>query len=402
MAEIQTLPALDRNHPLFDWDDHQTSYNALVSGGQCAEFQKETWNAIVDALHDALTSAGLEWDSHYATYEGAHITDRYGALSAAAFNATRANIGVLFGIGWGWAVDPTFRGYVGRTDFKGLASGDADDIYPEYFFEITRGLNLFLEVLRGTADMAYGAHQHDISVPWESDLLVRRSAPMAFADSSESDVHGGAVARPSAPLAYSDGAFSDYAANLRKCLSGVLGDFRYRSRSQHSATAFARIVSVLRYTGHLAKSDVSAAMDMFNALYLESRFGSFSIEQGGGVSLPSVPVSWSGISTATQSGEIATPEAKPIQGTYRAKTAHNAAILPREPIGVGGGDLSVTGHIAVPDKLFPCYIGASAQSNSAANVVIDSAWYPPVWVDDTLWIRQTHIATQNGDTLEVN
>lgn len=390
MAEIQTLPALDRNHPLFNWDDHQTSYNALVSGGQCAEFQKETWNAIVDALHDALTSAGLEWDSHYATYEGAHITDRYGALSAAAFNATRANIGVLFGIGWGWAVDPTFRGYVGRKDFRGVASGNPDDVYPEYILELTRGLNLFLEVLRGTADMAYGAHQHDISVPWESDLLVRRSAPLAFADSSESDVHGGAVARPSAPLAVSDQIFSEYSANLRKCLAKALGDFRYRSKSQHSATAFARIVSVLRYTGHLARSDVSAAMDMFSALYLESRYGSASIEQCGGVALPSVPASWSGISNATQSGTLAMPEAEPMKSTYRAKTAYNAAILPREPIGVGGGDLSVTGHIAVPDKLFPRYIGANAKVESASSVVIDSAWYPPVWVDDTLWIRQIH------------
>lgn len=392
---LEKLPALDSNHPLFDWNDHAASRAALVSGGQCAAFQRATWNAIVDALGDALTEAGLAWDSKYTTFEEAHITVKYGALSAAIFNSVRANINVLFGIGWGWAVDPSFRGYIGRENFRGVASGNPDDVYPEYIIEITRGLNLLLEVLRGTADIAYGAHQHDISVPWESNMLVRRSAPMAFADSSESDVHGGAVARPSAPLAVSDQAFSDYAANLRKCLSGVLGDFRYRSRSTHSATAFARIVSVLRYTGHLAKSDVSAAMDMFNALYLESRFGSFSIEQGGGVALPSVPVSWSGISTATQSGEIATPEAKPIQGTYRAKTAHNAAILPREPIGVGGGDLSVTGHIAVPDKLFPCYIGASAKANSAANVVIDSAWYPPVWIDGGLYIRQSHNVTQN-------
>lgn len=395
MAEIQTLPALDSNYPLFNWDDHQTSYNALVSGGKCASFQKETWNAIVDALHDALTAAGLEWDSRYATFDEAHITERYGALSAAAFNATRANIGVLFGIGWGWAVDPEFRGYVGRMDFKGLASGDADDIYPEYFFEITRGLNLFLEVLRGTADMAYGAHQHDISVPWESDLLVRRSAPLAFSDSSESDAHGGAVARPSAPLAVSDQVFSDYAANLRKNLAKVLGDCRYRANSKHSARAFARLAAVMKYTGQIAKSNVSAAMDMFNALYLESRFGSVSTEQGGGVSLPSVPVAWSGISTATQSGAMANPEAEPMQGTQQAKTAHNAAILPREPIRIGGGDLSVTGHIAVPDKLFPCYIGASEQSNSAASVVIDSAWYPPVWIDGGLYIRQSHNVTQN-------
>ena len=61
--EIQTLPLLDSDHSLFLWDDHATSRAALVSGGQCAEFRKETWNAIVDALGDALTAAGLTWDS---------------------------------------------------------------------------------------------------------------------------------------------------------------------------------------------------------------------------------------------------------------------------------------------------------------------------------------------------
>lgn len=392
---LEKFPALDSNHPLFDWDDHAESRAALISGGQCAAFRKETWNAIVDALGDALTAAGLTWDSKYTTFDGAHITEAYGALSAAMFNSVRTNLDMLFNIGWGWAVDSSFRGYVGRKNFRGVASGNPDDVYPEYILELTRGLNLFLEVLRGTADMAEGAYQHDVEALFVSNLLARRSAPLAYSDNSESNVRGGAVARPSAPLAMSDQLFSEYSANLRKCLAKVLGNFRYHAKSKHDATASAKLAAVLNYAGHLAKSDVSAAMGVFNALYLKSCFGSVSIEQGGGVALPSVHMDWRGVSRATQSGEIATPKAEPIQSTYQAETAHNAAILPREPIGVRGGDLSATEHFAVPDKLFPFYMSETAQSESAVIAVIDSAWYPPVWVDGGLYIRQSHNVTQN-------
>lgn len=392
---LEKFPALDSNHPLFDWDDHVQSRAALVSGGQCAEFHKETWNAIVDALGDALTAAGLTWDSKYTTFDGAHITEAYGALSAAMFNSVRTNLDMLFGIGWGWSVDPTFRGYVGRKDFRGVTSGNPDDVYPEYILELTRGLNLFLEVLRGTADMAEGAYQHDVEAPFVSNLLARRSALLSFSDPSESIVRGGAVARPSAPIAVSGQVFSSYSAFAKKCLAKVLGDFWHRVMSSNDATALARIAAVLRYTGHLAKSDHVAAMDVANALYCAATGFAESVVQGGAVALPSVTMDWRGVSRATQSGEIATPKAAPIQSADQVKTAHNAAILTRDPVGVTGGDLSATEHFAVPDKLFPFYMSETAQSESAVNAVIDSAWYPPVWVDGGLYIRQSHNVTQN-------
>lgn len=511
------LPAIDSSFLLFSWDVglNQLSRDALVSGGQCAYFRKETWNDIVDTLGDAMSDAHLSWDSKYTTFDGAHITEVYGGLSAAAFNSVRLNADVLFDIGWGWAADPAFRGYVGRKDFKGVASGKPDDVYPEYILELARGVNLLVEVLRGTADMAEGAYGGIASSNFIPYLFPAKSVPMSFADPAESNAFGGGVSLPSAPfqfyipsestligaavslpakLLYSTendsgtgdwaipttckvriftfytpstsnnwviaqnpkaavirsrshmavtknisaidvyntvrmfsqfdtkssyfgetfaataisrqsqyGSVSFHDTTAKRCPAARLGYVRIGAISSSISEPIARLAAILTYAGYHAQSASVSASFAGKVAPAASISRVVSDLSGSSVSLPSAPLVGTESSIATEHGFMACPESKPMQSADQGKTAHNAVILPCKSASVEVGDLlSASEHFAVTDKPLSCHADVSVQSSTDTNVVIDSAWYPPVWVDDTLWIRQTHIATPNGDTLEVN
>ena len=151
---LQTIPVLAQDYPVFDWSQYQSSRDALVKDHPVADFTKETWNAIVDTLSDALADAGLEWDAKYTTADGAKVTKAYGALTATMFNSVRHNIDHPASIGWGWANNTAFRGYVGRENFRGHGQyGAACDLfYPEYIIELVRKLNLLIEIMRDTAN----------------------------------------------------------------------------------------------------------------------------------------------------------------------------------------------------------------------------------------------------------
>lgn len=152
---LQNIPVLPSTYTFFDWSDWPNSYSALVSEGLTTEFEKECWNAIVTKLADALSEGGLSWDSTYTTAENALITEEYGDLYAAAFNSICHNIDTLTPFSFRWAWDADFRGYIGRQIIRGVdAYGDegADDVYPEYFKELVRRLNLLIEVLRCSGD----------------------------------------------------------------------------------------------------------------------------------------------------------------------------------------------------------------------------------------------------------
>lgn len=55
------------------------------------------------------------------------------------------------------------------------------------------------------------------------------------------------------------------------------------------------------------------------------------------------------------------------------------------------------------DSTAACLAGAVTRSASPIRAALDSAWYPPVWVGDGLWIRQAYAVKQNDDgSLEVS
>ena len=178
---LQNIPVLSSDYPLFDWADYQSCRNALIPDGQTAEFKKETWNAIIDTLADALAAAGIVWDSKYTTADGAKITKEYGDLTASAFNSIRYNIDKPLPIGWAWAWNPDFRGYIGREDFRGCDEyGESGDyVYAEYIIELVRKLNLLIEVMRGTKDRSMSFPGEEIPTDYAAELNTGHSDHMA-------------------------------------------------------------------------------------------------------------------------------------------------------------------------------------------------------------------------------
>lgn len=165
---LTTIPILPEDYPLFSWDDWPESRAALVSGTPTKYFAKETWNAIVDAINDALGIAGVDWydprlDDNWDPYtvDDSKILRPYGQLTAEAFNTVCNNVDIGAPACWAWARDKDFPGYVGRTRFKGttvtydedgaiLKMKYGDKVYAEYILELVRRVNLMLGLMRGT------------------------------------------------------------------------------------------------------------------------------------------------------------------------------------------------------------------------------------------------------------
>lgn len=222
--DIETLPILPSDYPLFDWSRFQSSYDALYEGGEVAAFKKEAWNAIVDSLDSLLDEVGIEWDDQYAGLFLTKVTAEYGAFFAEQFNSVVKNIENIFPSSWRWAFDESFRGYIGRKVFKGdLKYGDgADLLYPEYIKELVRRFNVSIEVLRGTQPMRYFVlQQYSYS---------NRFAPI--------------IPQPSFPVIGSSLSFSDSVSNSDSMAAkstsykGILRSRYFLSaRSSHSMVA---------------------------------------------------------------------------------------------------------------------------------------------------------------------
>lgn len=402
---LDSLPLLPESSQPFSWDDYPESRAALVPGGQCIAFSSKTWLEIVNFVNSmrlyyysaevgGYFDAHTVWDNTYTTYDGAIMGARE-PLSAAMFNSVRHNIEMFFKIGWGWAVDPDFRGYVGRKDFKGIASGNADLVYSEYILELVRGANLLHEVLRGTADMAEGMAQYNIPAPFVGDMCVRKSAPVKYWGSSMCDVQGSGISLPSVVVCASKKSDSVHVVHLRKTPSMPLVGNHIRAKSTHDASAFPAVSAALHYCSDPLQSLSNGWMDVADAVNLNIRFESATIEDGGGVALPSVPIVSESIGASAHDAMIAVCESAPICGTGIAGSVGHGAMVAREAIGVEASESSSTKDFAAYVKTIPKYGGTAERVFSKHDAVIDSAWYPPVWVDGGLWIRQSHSVTQN-------
>jgi len=165
---LTEIPILPEDYPLFSWEDWPESRAALVSGTPTEYFSKETWNAIVDAINDALGIAGIDWydprrtdEWEPYTVDDSKILRPYGQLTAADFNTVCNNVDIGAPASWAWAMDENFPGYIGRKRFKGTTITYDEDgaitkmkygdkVYASYILELVRRVNLMLGLMRGT------------------------------------------------------------------------------------------------------------------------------------------------------------------------------------------------------------------------------------------------------------
>lgn len=156
VPSLQTVPVLPSDYPLFSWDDWPGSRAALVSGGLTKNFEKACWNAIIDALAQALEAAGLAFYNNGGTLTPEDLkmlSGKYGQLTAVKMNTTLDAFDDVVPLPWRWAFDLDFRGYIGQSRFHGRTTGGKEKthtVYPEYILELVRRLNMILEFMRGT------------------------------------------------------------------------------------------------------------------------------------------------------------------------------------------------------------------------------------------------------------
>lgn len=146
---INKLPCLSPAYPLFDWKTWPDSEAALVQGGSTRKFQISCWNAIVIELENAIIASGGTWNTLYTTASEAKM-DKDGRLFADKFNSLTKNIDEIVPLGWQWAVNPNFRGYIERQYFRGASDDpkNPDKLYPEYIKELVRRMNLVIEIMK--------------------------------------------------------------------------------------------------------------------------------------------------------------------------------------------------------------------------------------------------------------
>ena len=201
---IETLPLLSSDWRLWDWsqsngnssvEQMEAAYNALVNQGLCSDFSRLVWNDLVDATAEAISAAGLTWDSTYGNVASCKINESMGMLTASAFNAVAKNIHNFGFVSWKWAKSSSSPGYVGRNEFRGYSAykEKSDFIYGWHIIELAAKLNRMLEVLKNEADFSEFQKTMQSLSYQNTNVVAVATAAMNFADASCSII--------SAPLA---------------------------------------------------------------------------------------------------------------------------------------------------------------------------------------------------------
>lgn len=181
---LETIPVLPVDYPLFDWADWPESRAALQPGVATSRFQKDAWNAIVNALGDALELAGVDAGLKFPL-DNSLMTAPYSRFDSVYFNGVSLYIEKFTPFSWPWAVDPSFRGYIGSKRFSGttieydetgafIRIRQGNEVYPEYILELARRVNLLLELMRGTADTVESTVSHPAQLLIQSKGAVSR------------------------------------------------------------------------------------------------------------------------------------------------------------------------------------------------------------------------------------
>lgn len=393
---LNTIPVLPEDHPPFNWSEYQSSRDALVKGTPTKQFAKEAWNAIVDDLAAALSAAGIAWDSTYTTAEGARITTSPGKLSSDAFNSVRLNIDRPAPLGWQWAWNENFRGYLGREEFRGVSThGKArDKVYPEYIIELARKLNLLLEIMRGTALLADAEATYVASVIVQAEALSQPSLPAEAQHISSVHTSIEGTSAPGAPAevqrrsgtrisvdADADIAAPGYAYHNVPLLLRAEGNVREALPMEPNPQLIGTQIH--------AEMESTKCIETSAELITGSR-SDVEVEQ-----LPPLHIEVGAVSHTCYGAEVEQFEALPAEARILFSSLAKAELVQKEPLPMAARALSGTKVTVDMAQAKPIDAEAVRLISTLTYCKVESAWYPPVWVDGGLWIRQSHSVTQN-------
>lgn len=404
------IPVLDSDYPLFDWGDWPGSYSALVSGGQTSEFEKECWNAIVNTLGDALSEGGISWDTKYETLTNSLITEEYGDLYANVFNGVRYNIDRPAPLGWAWANDPSFRGYIGREDFRGVdqyGENGADEVYQTYILELVRRMNLLIEIMRADGHAllasAKGISRAINNAPEARIGFAMNTSAMEISASNyyNEGIYRGIGGRivpvyRSSSTRYLFDAYSKRVGRVRPV------NKPFRSAEEGLINAGIRAVASIKSSKTTTKSSTATILRGIPR-YFSTRTS--IIRTNGvvaGTNGVSAPIYGSGKAMTNQNGAANSTESLPMQARGRSQSDPSVTLDKgvRSQVSANGmskSDVSIS--INQTKGADTVYHSISKFSNIA---LLGTAWYPPEWqADGSLLIRQSHEVTLTDGILEV-
>lgn len=423
---LQNIPVLDENYPIFDWSEHQESKNALVPNNLVAEFTKETWNEIVDTLNNALLEAGLYWDSQYTTASGAKIYEPYGALSANMFNSVRHNIDRPASIGWAWANNANFRGFVGREDFRGYRDygKNCDFFYPEYLLELVRKLNLLIGIMKDSANLTSFAFENGLKTDISSYLVEKKSAPITIDGLSKSMFFNGIVGLLSFPIVINYNSKANIDADIRKPVGSLIQykenvesnsfsdlrknrlvgmGFQYKSNSVCDSFMIPRPFERFTKYSELIHSGLSANMVFWTSIYMRSYRASNSISVANPFYLRPIPSSFFEEIKTIFNANIQPVLSYSMGGSSEKSSAKTESVLfDAEPYRMTIADGASSNSNSSVRRVQPKNAEGFYISESPTSVELESAWYAPIWVDDKLYVQQTINNRHSGEILYID
>lgn len=395
---LNQIPVLPESYPLFDWADYQSSRDALVKGTPTKQFAVAAWNALVDDLEGALSGAGIAWDETYTTADGAKIQTVPGKLSSDAFNSVRLNIDRPAPLGWQWALNENFRGYVGREEMQGVAThGKARDrVFPEYIIELARKLNVLIEIMRGTAMLSDAEISQPSRLNIQPEVLSKQSAPVNVEQRSAIHTEIQGTSAPGAIVDESD--CKSYTTIQPKAEAGIAQSTgaTIKNPSLIQANGNARYSRPLG-TAHVISGTIATAEMEHNrcvdssAEWLAASRTDFFADKAQTKPVSGEAYSKSRVDAETKSVEALAAETQRIMHSRTVLEMDQSEPIPAESRAIAQSAIS---SMAVPTRAADT--GAVAYTaNMHVQFAVSTAWYPPVWVDGGLWIRQSHSVTQN-------
>lgn len=423
---LQNIPVLDSSYPIFDWSEHQESRNALVPNNLVSEFTKETWNSIVDSLNNALLEAGLYWDSQYTTASGAKIYKPYGELTAKMFNSVRHNIDRPASLGWAWANNENFRGFVGREDFRGYRDygKNCDFFYPEYLLELVRKLNLLIGIMKDSANFASFSFEEGLKTDISSDLVGKKSSPITIDGLSKSIFFNGIIGLSSFPIVINYNSKANIDADIRKPVGSLIqykenvesnsfSDLRknrlvgmgFKDKSNSVCDSFMIPRPFERFTRYseLIRSDSSANMVFWTSIYMRSYRESNSISVANPFYLSPIPASFFEEIKTIFDANIHPVLSYSMGGSSEKSSAKTESVLfDAEPYRMNIADSASSNSNASVRRVQPKNAEGFYISKSPNSVELESAWYAPIWVDDKLYVQQTINNRHSGEILYID
>lgn len=386
---VNKLPCLSPAYPLFDWKTWPDSEAALVQGGSTRKFQISCWNAIVIELENAIIASGGTWNTLYTTASEAKM-DKDGRLFADKFNSLTKNIDEIVPLGWQWAVNPNFRGYIERQYFRGASDDpkNPDKLYPEYIKELVRRMNLVIEIMKDEYPGMFNAVSDYVSTTAVASGCVsaQEALPVCSNWISSKCVDLAAAAKLPAPVTVDAISLFNFEAvepTSKESLPFTVETISSIKHSRPDVIAVPkRNVRPIGVIDHILLLPIDA-----NGVMREVK----RTEPTGTVSL----------SKAKAGGSSALPKAaeatRTVGLTHAARLDDDLKPLQAYVMGtMAQSNINTVVSLASPSNV----LASAKQVETFAAAEIATGWLPPIWVDDGLHIRQVHddpVLNDNGE-----